>query len=441
MTAAIGAEARAATARTIYALSSGAPPAGIGVVRISGPAARIALTALAGGDVPAPRRASLRRLRDAAGAPLDDALLLWFPGPNSVTGEDLAELHLHGGRAVIAGVLAALSSIDGLRPAEPGEFTRRAFENGRIDLAEAEGLADLLAAETEAARIAALRIAEGGLSRVVLDWQQRLLMLAARVEALIDFSDEDDVREEDEGRGVRRDLANVALAIDALEEIPPAERLRDGVRVVFGGPVNAGKSTLFNRLAGRDAALVSPVAGTTRDVIEAPVQIGGVPLLLIDTAGLRSDADEVVEAMGIDRAAQTIAGADIILWFGEAAEVPDADRSILVHARADIRSDSAAPGALIVSAHEGDGVEALRDSVLQRARSLLPPPDGLSLNQRQRRVIAEAARAVRHAVEEADWLLVAEHLRFARAAFDRLTGRAGTEDMLDALFGRFCIGK
>ena len=434
-------QSRIGAARTIYALSSGTPPAGIGVVRISGPAAGAALTALAGGALPPPRRASLRRLRDAAGAPLDDALLLWFPGPNSVTGEDLAELHLHGGRAVIAGVLMALNGIDGLRPAEPGEFTRRAFDSGRIDLAEAEGLADLLAAETEAARIAALRIAEGGLSRVVLDWQQRLLVLAARVEALIDFSDEDDVREEDEGRGIREELVAVGIAIDALEATPPAERLRDGVRVVFGGPVNAGKSTLFNRLAGRDAALVSPVAGTTRDVIEAPVQIGGVPLLLIDTAGLRSDAGEIVEMMGIDRAAQTIAGADIILWFGDATEVPDPDRSILVHARADVRSDIAAPDALIVSAHEDEGVEALRDAVLRRARSLLPPPDGLSLNQRQRKVVAEAAHAVRNALKEADWLLVAEDLRFALAAFDRLTGRAGTEDMLDALFGRFCIGK
>ncbi|MGF7148336.1 tRNA modification GTPase [Sphingomonas zeicaulis] len=434
-------ESRIGAAQTIYALSSGTPPAGIGVVRISGPAAGLALTTLAVGDLPTPRRASLRRLRDAAGAPLDDALVLWFPGSNSVTGEDLAELHLHGGRAVIAGVLGALGSIDGLRPAEPGEFTRRAFENGRIDLAEAEGLADLLAAETEAARIAALRIAEGGLSRVVLDWQQRLLMLAAHVEALIDFSDEDDVREEDEGRGIRQELADVATAIDALEATPPAERLRDGVRVVFGGPVNAGKSTLFNRLAGRDAALVSPVAGTTRDVIEAPVQIGGVPLLLIDTAGLRSDAGEIVEVMGIDRAAQTIAGADIILWFGDAADVPDRDRTILVHARADVRGDAPVQGALVVSAHEGSGIEALRDAVLQRARSLLPPPDGLSLNQRQRKVVAEAAQAVRHAGAEADWLLVAEHLRFALTAFDRLTGRAGTEDMLDALFGRFCIGK
>ncbi|AHE56684.1 tRNA uridine-5-carboxymethylaminomethyl(34) synthesis GTPase MnmE [Sphingomonas sanxanigenens] len=427
--------------RTIYALSSGTPPAGIGVVRISGSAAGAALIALAGGALPAARRASLRRLRDAAEVPLDDALVLWFPGPNSVTGEDLAELHLHGGRAVVAGVLSALSRIDGLRPAEPGEFTRRAFENGKIDLAEAEGLADLLAAETEAARIAALRIAEGGLSNVVLDWQQRLLMLAARVEALIDFSDEDDVREEDEGRGIREALADVGRAIDALEATPPAERLRDGVRVVFGGPVNAGKSTLFNRLAGRDAALVSPVAGTTRDVIEAPVQIGGVPLLLIDTAGLRSDAAEIVEAMGIDRAAQTIAGADIILWFGDAAHVPDAGRAILVHARADARSDAAPPGSVIVSAHDGEGVDTLRDAVLDRARSLLPPPDGLSLNQRQRGALAAAAAAIRQAINEPDWLLVAEHFRIALAAFDRLTGRAGTEDMLDALFGRFCIGK
>lgn len=427
-------------ARTIFALSSGTPPAAIGVVRISGPAAGDALVALAG-RLPTPRRASLRRLRDAEGAPLDDALLLWFPGPATATGEDLAELHLHGGRAVVAGVLAALSAVAGLRPAEPGEFTRRAFENGRIDLAEAEGLADLLAAETEAARVAALRIAEGGLSRLVVGWQQALLDLAARVEALIDFSDEDDVREDDEGAAVRQGLSAIADAIGRLRDVPPAERLRDGIRIVFGGPVNAGKSTLFNLLAGRDAALVSPIAGTTRDVIEAPVQIDGLPLLLIDTAGLRADAAEPVEAMGIDRAAQTIAGADILLWFCAPELCPDPARAILVHARADARADHAAADAVAVSAHTGEGIDALRDHILARARTLLPPPDSLSLNRRQRDAVAQAAAAVGTAADEDDWLLVAEQLRIALAAFDRLTGRAGTEDMLDALFGRFCIGK
>ena len=440
MTGAVSVGAGRDVGRTIFALSSGAPPAAIGVVRISGPAAGEALIALAG-RLPAPRRASLQRLRGADGTPLDDALLLWFPGPATATGEDLAELHLHGGRAVVAAVLDALSAIAELRPAEPGEFTRRAFENGRIDLAEAEGLADLLAAETEAARVAALRIAEGGLSRLVIEWQQAVLDLAARVEALIDFSDEDDVREDDEGMAVRQGLSGMATIIARLSDTPPAERLRDGVRVVFGGPVNAGKSTLFNLLAGRDAALVSPIAGTTRDVIEAPVQFGGIPLLLVDTAGLRVDAEEPVEAMGIDRAARTIAGADILLWFGRPEACPEPTRAILVHARADARPERAPAGAIAISAHRREGVDALRDALLARARSLLPAPDGLSLNSRQRRAIADAGAAVAQAATEPDWLLVAEQLRIALAAFDRLTGRAGTEDMLDALFGRFCIGK
>lgn len=427
---------------TIFALSSGRPPAGIAVVRISGIAAASTLKTLAGG-LPEPRRASLRILHRPGGTvgdgALDRALVLWLPGPATATGEDLVELHLHGGRAVVAAVLDALERSPGLRLAEPGEFTRRAFENGRIDLSEAEGLADLIAAETEAERVNALRIAEGGLSARVAAWQHETLGLAARVEALIDFSDEDDVGEGDPD-GLRAACRTLAAAIGVLRDSPPAERLRDGIRIVLGGPTNAGKSTLLNALAGRDAALVSPIAGTTRDVIEAPVALDGLPLLLTDTAGLR-EAGEAVEAMGIERAGRSIAASDILLWLGAPEACPLPERAIIVHARADERREIAPGAVLAVSAVTGEGMDALREAILKRARSLLPPPDSLSLNLRQRSTLAEAADQLTAAAAQFDWLLVAEHLRLALVAFDRLTGRAGTEDMLDALFGRFCIGK
>ena len=426
---------------TIFALSSGRPPAGVAVVRISGPRAAAALQTAIGGALPAPRRAVLRSIvHPETGTLLDRALTLWFPGPGSATGEDLAELHLHGGRAVVAAVLDALATIAGLQPAEPGAFTRRAFENGRIDLSEAEGLADLLAAETEAERANALRMADGGLSRQVAIWQQAVLDLAARVEALIDFSDEDDVGEED-ADGLRSACSHLAAKMIALNGAPPAERLRDGVRVVIGGPTNAGKSTLLNALAGRDAALVSSVAGTTRDLIEAPVSLGGLPLLLTDTAGLRDRPGEAIEAMGIERAAQTIAGADILLWLGPPIECPAPDRALILHARADERPVMVAGADFAISVRSGEGMDRLRSELLARARALLPAPDVLAINGRQRAALADAADQLSHAAQHADWLLVAEHLRLALAAFDRLTGRAGTEQMLDALFGRFCIGK
>ena len=269
---------------TIYALSSGAPPAAVALVRISGPKADAALEALAG-TLPAPRMATLAKLRDGDEV-LDNALIIRFPGPASATGEDVAELHLHGGRAVVASVLAALGRIEGLRPAAPGEFTRRAFENGRIDLAEAEGLADLLEAETEAQRRQALALAGGALGRQVAAWQEELLALAAVVEAALDFSDEDDVAPAPRRfRGSR--LAALREALTSWLARPPAERLKDGIRVVIAGPPNAGKSSLLNALVGRDAAIVSAIPGTTRDLIEAPVAFGGIPFLLIDTAGLR----------------------------------------------------------------------------------------------------------------------------------------------------------
>lgn len=424
---------------TIFALSSGRPPAAIAVVRISGPGAGPALTALAG-RLPPERRATLARLSDADGLLLDRALVLWSPGPATATGEDVAELHLHGGQAVVTAMMTALSAMPGLRPAEPGEFTRRAFESGRIDLTEAEGLADLLAAETESQRRAALAMAGGALSREVERWRTLLLDLSAALEAALDFADEDDVPDR-----VLDELAArshlLAREINRLINAPRAERLRDGVRIVLAGPPNAGKSTLLNALAGRDAAIVTAEAGTTRDVIEVPVALGGVPMLLTDTAGLRAAAG-AVEAIGIARAEARIADADILLWLGDPADCPDHAQALVIHAQADRPDRGRAPAAvaLAVSAVTGTGMTALIDMLIERAVSLLPRADAIALNRRQ----AEAARDVAEALGASgghDPLILAENFRIARAALDRITGRAGTEDMLDALFSRFCIGK
>ena len=421
---------------TIFALSSGPPPAAIGVIRVSGPKAGDALAALAGRR-PVPRRATLGWLRDPAdGTPLDRALLLWFPGPGTATGEDLAEFHIHGGRSVAVAVQATLSRIPGLRAALPGEFTRRAFANGVLDLAEAEGLADLLAAETETQRRAALALASGALSRQVEAWRLAVLSAAARIEAILDFADEGDV--EADTAPAYAATSSVATEIEAMLARPPAERLRDGVRVVLAGPPNAGKSTLLNALTGREAAITAPSAGTTRDLIEAPVAIAGVAYLLTDTAGLR-DGSDPVERIGVERAREAIAAADILLWLGAPADCPPHPGAIRLHARADVLICVAPDADLAVSAKTGEGMGALLSLVDQRAKALLPREDDIAVNTRQRDALADCVKALRDS--PADPILFAESLRAACAALDRVTGQAGVEDMLDTLFGRFCIGK
>jgi tRNA modification GTPase len=422
------------TADTIFALSSGSPPAAIAVVRISGPRADAALEVLTG-RLPEPRRASVAKLL-WGGEQLDEALVLRFPGPASATGEDIAELHLHGGRAVVAAVLAALGDMEGCRAAEPGEFTRRAFENGRFDLAEAEGLADLLQAETETQRRAAQALAGGALSRLTGGWQLRLLQLAAALEAVLDFSDEGEVGEEWPA-GWSEGVATLADEMRAALARPAAERLRDGLRVVIAGPPNAGKSSLLNWLAGRQAAITSAIAGTTRDLVEAPTAIGGTPFLLVDTAGLR-DSDDEVEAMGVGRARDSMAAADLILWLGPPEDAPD--RSILVQSKIDLGGPARAAD-VRTSAETGEGMDALVALLIARARDLLPGDGEVALNARHRSAIALAEEQLREAAEAHDLLISAECLRQARVALDRVTGRAGIEDMLDTLFGRFCIGK
>lgn len=424
---------------TIFALSSGAPPAGIAVIRVSGPDAGPALIALAG-RLPTPRRATLALLRDPAdGAPLDRALLLWMPGPATVTGEDLVELHCHGGRAVVAAVEAALATCPGLRPAIAGEFTRRAFDNGRMDLNAVEGLADLLAAETQSQRRAALLMAEGHFSRRIDAWRADLLTLSAMAEAALDFSDEDDVPDELIGQHIQDGIGRLAEEVATILAAPTADRLRDGIRVVLAGPPNAGKSTLLNALVGRDAAIVSDIAGTTRDRIEVPAAIDGVAYLFTDTAGLRDDSGDAIEAIGIDRARAAVAAADIILWLGDPDNLPRPD-AVLIAAQSDRWTGHDRPG-LLLSARTGEGMLALFAALADRAASLLPAPGDYALHRRQQRAVADLLHHLQSASAASDLLIVAEELRLARAAIDALTGRAGTEDMLDQLFSGFCIGK
>lgn len=429
---------------TIFALSSGPPPAGIAVIRISGPQASPALRALCG-KLPAPRRASLATLADPAdGTHLDRTMVLWLPGPGTATGEDSAELHLHGGRAVVAAVEAALERLPGLRRAQAGEFTRRAFANGRIDLAEAEGLADLLSAETELQRRVALAMAEGALSRDVEEWRAELLRISARLEAALDFSDEDDVGEGEATlpAGFAGECIALAERIDAWLSRPRAEPLKEGFRVVLAGPPNAGKSTLFNALVEQEAAITAAEPGTTRDVLTFAASLDGVPFTFVDTAGLRDDGAGEIERIGIARARAAAEKADLILWLGPEGEGPEGRTLWEIAARAD---DPTAPRksdkALALSARTGEGLAALRSALVDHARRSLPAPGQAALNQRQHDRLSEVAEALRFAAMERDGLLAAENLRLARRALDALVGRTGTEDMLDALFGRFCIGK
>jgi tRNA modification GTPase len=428
-------------ADTIFALSSGQPPAAIAIIRISGPDARSALLALAG-RVPAPRQASLTNLRNPADqSMLDQALILFFPGPDTATGEDLAELHLHGGRAVVRAVLSALRQLSGLRDAEAGEFTRRAFASGRIDLNAADGLADLLSAETEWQRRAATDMMAGSFDRMIEEWREDLLRLSALTEAELDFSDEDDV-DPLHKYAISTGCKELGDSIKGLLAAPSAEKLRDGLRVVLGGPPNSGKSSLFNALIDRDAAIVSDIAGTTRDIIEGPMALEGIPLVLVDTAGVHDQSDDAIEKIGIGRARSAFGSADLILWLGAEGQGPSHPHVIEIAAMADRSDKSGKTGkAISVSIVSGDGITDLKHAIIDTAKSLLPPLDQFAVNARQRKWLAEVVDALAAAEIGFDWLIVCEELRRARAALDALTGRTHTEDLLDSLFGRFCIGK
>lgn len=422
---------------TIFALSSGGPPAGIGVIRVTGPAVKAVLLALIG-RIPEARRAVRARFRDACGEVLDDGLAIYFPGPRSVTGEDLAEFHCHGGRAVITALEAALAAIPDCRLAEAGEFTRRAFANGRIDLAEAEGLGDLLSAETDLQRRNALLMAGGALSRNAAGWRDDVLMLSAEVEAALDFSDEDDVAELTVG--FHEMLAQLRDSLAEALSAPHAEQLREGFRVALAGPPNAGKSTLFNALVESEAAITASIAGTTRDVLVRPVSLGGIAFSFVDMAGLRDVAGDEVEAIGIERAEREVELADLVLWLGAEGEGPDGAWEI--DAQCDVAGGLSKTAPLLrLSARTGEGMDDLRRALIRHASEAMPRAGLVALNRRQRDLIAAAADALGVGSGLSDPLLVAENLRIARQAFDRLLGNSSTEDMLDAVFGRFCIGK
>lgn len=433
---------------TIFALASGAGRAAVAVMRLSGPGTGALLTRLAG-RLPEPRRASLRRLRDPQGEILDEGLVLWFPAPGSYTGEDSAELHLHGGAAVIAAVAEALVRL-GARPAEAGEFTRRAFLNGRMDLTEAEGIADLIAAETEAQRRQALRQAGGALARLHGEWAERLTTLLAHQEAAIEFADED--LPTDLGDRARAGARALRAEIAAhLADDRRGERLREGLLVAILGAPNAGKSSLLNALAGRDAAIVSARAGTTRDVVEVRLDLAGVPVTLADTAGLREGADEI-EQEGIRRARRRAEEADLVLAVFAADTPPDpatlawvGPGAIVLANKVDIAAPPASIGgmaALAVSARTGAGLDRLRERLAQEARRLAGSGEAALLTRpRHRAALAEAVAWLEQAEAAPLPELASEALRAALRALGRLSGRVGVEAVLDVVFRDFCIGK
>ena len=420
---------------TIFALSSGRPPAAIAVIRVSGPSAHEAGRRIAG-SLPGARTAAVRELRHPlSGELLDEAVVLRFDSPASSTGEDSVEFQCHGGRALVDSLLSALAVLDGLRPAEPGEFTRRAFEHGRIDLTEAEGLADLIEAETESQRKAALALADGGLRKQIQAWQEQLLGLSAQAERAIDYDEEDEAVD-----AVLLDaIGALAGELRSWLERPRIEPLRDGVRVVVAGPPNAGKSSLINAMAGQERAIVTDLPGTTRDHIEVPLAVAGIPILLTDTAGLR-ETDDAVEAIGVARAAAMVEAADVLVWLGDPGVAPEHPRLLKVRSKSDL-GGAAPAGSMAVSARTGDGLGDLLERVGSIASAVLPAEDAIALNRRQAGHLAEAADALDQAGPAPQLVLVAESLRSARTAFDRLTGRAGVEHVLDALFARFCLGK
>ena len=444
--------------QTIFALASGRPPTAIAIVRVSGPQAGVALNALAGHHPP-PRMATRALLRDAAGEPFDDAVVLWFPGPASATGEDVAEFHIHGGRAVLAALVAALSGIENMRSAEPGEFTRRAFENGKLDLTEAEGLDDLIHADTDKQRRQALRQLKGLLGDKARSWRADIIAASALVEAGIDFADEGDVPADLTAPA----LARIESLLDEIEDVlvvqGRSERLRDGMVVAITGPPNVGKSTLMNQLARRDIAIVSPHAGTTRDVLELHLDLDGYPVTVIDTAGMR-DATDPVEQEGVRRARVRAGEADLRLWLVDAQASFAGDDGLdkwmaegqagfwVVRNKVDDLCD---PGVVTmdrdwpchsISAANGKGVPELMSALARLASSHFDDSTSLISRARHRELLRETANSLVRAIDLPETAeLMAEELRIAAQHLGQLLGRVDADDILDVIFREFCIGK
>lgn len=438
---------------TIYALSSGRLPAAIAVVRISGLNARVGLETF-GVKLPEPRRAARARLIDPdSRETIDDALALWFQGPRSETGEDMVELHLHGGRAILARVFAVLGTLPGFRPAEAGEFTKRAVLNGKMDLSHAEGLGDLVSAETEAQRRQAMRQYEGALSKKVEAWRERLIEAMALIEANLDFSDEADVPENLIAPAAEAGRAMLLEIEAALADARRGERLREGFSVAITGAPNAGKSTLLNVLAQRDVAIVSDIPGTTRDALEVALDLNGVPVVLVDTAGIRDTADPI-EQEGVRRAMKRAESADLVLLLeaanGETISLTAQPHQTIwrIRTKADlIDSDSKRPlspqGSLSISARTGAGIDELLRRLSKEAERFAGEP-ALVTRERQRVALREAAERISSALSLAkpgQEELFAEELRLAARALGRITGRVDVEDVLDKIFSSFCIGK
>ena len=436
------------TGDTIFALATPPGRSAVAILRVSGPGSRFALETICR-RVPAARTASLRTLRDADGQAIDRGLVLWFPGPASATGEDCAEFHVHGGRAIVEALVHAFARLPGCRPAGPGEFTRRALENGRIDLTQAEAVADLVDAATDAQRIQALRQEGGALRRAVARWRTLLVEILAQLGALLDFADESDVGEDHARNAALAALAEISGSLStALRDAKRGERLREGFLVVLAGAPNAGKSSLVNALAGRDIAIVTPHAGTTRDVVTVDVAIEGLPIRLADTAGLRATIDPV-EAIGIARAREQAEDADLTLWLspnGFAGSMPPGGRILKVRTQIDSvpkRYDDGGAD-LAVSALTGEGLDVLRTRIAGLLGASVTAPS-LVTRERHRLAIVQAlghVEAARDGLTAGRWPeLVAEDVRLAVRALDGLVGAVGVETVLDRLFSGFCIGK